>query len=62
MTEAAAQRTLIGVGFTVRTVSRGTSDDSEDGIVLDQDPAAGTRASAGSQVVIVVGRIPTATS
>jgi beta-lactam-binding protein with PASTA domain len=32
------------------------SDQSQDGIVLDQDPAAGTRAAKGTTVDLTVGR------
>jgi len=56
--EKVAKRTLINAGFTVQTVDRPVTDPGEQALVLEQRPAGGNRALAGSQVVIYVGRIP----
>jgi beta-lactam-binding protein with PASTA domain len=54
---ARAGRDLIRMaGFTVRTVYRGAPSAEEIGEVLDQEPAAGTRARSLSQVTLFVGR------
>jgi serine/threonine-protein kinase len=54
--EATATADLRRAGFTVEVVDQPTDDPNEEGIVLDEDPAPGTRAPAGSQVTIFVGR------
>lgn len=53
--EPTAERDLQQAGFAVRSVSRNTADPAQDGVVLGQRPAGGTRARAGSQVTITVG-------
>lgn len=58
--ETDARHALIQAGFTVRTLDQPTSDPAENGVVLKQKPAGGQEASAGSQVVIYVGRLPSA--
>ncbi len=55
--EDAATETLRSAGFTVQVVDRETADPSEDGVVIDQHPAAGGSAAAGSSVTIYVGRL-----
>ena len=57
--EAAAQRVLVQVGFTVRTLrpAKGT-DVASGGVVADQKPTAGARVRAGSQVLITLGPAP----
>jgi serine/threonine-protein kinase len=55
--EATARADLVAAGFRVAVVDQPTSDENEDGIVLDEDPAAGTRIPAGSTVTIYVGRL-----
>jgi eukaryotic-like serine/threonine-protein kinase len=55
--EASAVSTIEGAGFQGRVVNRATSDPSQDGIVLQQSPAAGNRAAPGSTVTITVGRL-----
>jgi beta-lactam-binding protein with PASTA domain len=55
--ETSAVSTIDGVGFRARVVNRATSDPSQDGIVLQQSPAAGNRAAPGSTVTITVGRL-----
>ena len=54
--EATATEDLRRAGFTVEVVDQPTDDPNEEGVVLDEDPAPGTRAPAGSQVTIFVGR------
>jgi eukaryotic-like serine/threonine-protein kinase len=54
--EATARADLEAAGFRVSVVDQPTSDENEDGIVVDEDPAAGTRVPAGSLVTIYVGR------
>jgi beta-lactam-binding protein with PASTA domain len=56
MPEREAKQTLADVGFTVRSVYEPAASSSERGVVLAQSPVSGGRASAGSQIVISVGR------
>ena len=56
-TEAAADRILRGAGFTVRVVDRAVADPANNGLVVEQDPAAGTRVQGTTQVTIYVGRL-----
>jgi beta-lactam-binding protein with PASTA domain len=55
-TEAAGDRILRNAGFTVRTVDRPVTDPGQQGLVVEQDPAAGTRVQGTTQVTIYVGR------
>lgn len=52
--ETSARRELEGAGFRVRLVEEPTSEPSEDGIVVAQAPAGGTRAKPGTTVTITV--------
>jgi serine/threonine-protein kinase len=54
--QATATADLQAAGFKVQVIDQPTSDQNEDGIVLDEDPAPGTKAPVGSQVAIYVGR------
>ena len=54
--EATARSDLEAAGFQVSVVDEPTTDQNEDGIVVDEDPAAGTQVPAGSLVTIYVGR------
>jgi beta-lactam-binding protein with PASTA domain len=54
--EATARSDLEAAGFRVSVVDEPTTDENEDGIVVDEDPAAGARVPAGSLVTIYVGR------
>ena len=54
--EATAQSQLEGSGFKVHVQHQDTTDPSLDGIVISQDPAAGTAVKPKSKVTIVVGR------
>ena len=53
--EATARSDLEAAGFQVSVVEEPTTDENEDGIVIDEDPVAGTRVPAGSLVTIYVG-------
>jgi eukaryotic-like serine/threonine-protein kinase len=56
-TEAAAARILRNAGFTVRVVDRPVTDPTQDGLVVEQAPQAGTRVQGSTQVTIYVGRL-----
>jgi serine/threonine-protein kinase len=56
-TEAAARRILRDAGFTVTVRPRPVTDPAREGLVVEQDPRAGTRARRGTEVVIDVGRL-----
>jgi serine/threonine-protein kinase len=56
MAENEAKQTLVGLGFTVRSVDQPAADRSQIGIVIEQTPAPGGQASAGSQITLSVGR------
>ena len=62
MPEAEAKQALVRTGFTVRSVDQPAADSSEKDVVLEQRPAAGASVPAGSQVILVVGRLPAPTS
>jgi beta-lactam-binding protein with PASTA domain/predicted Ser/Thr protein kinase len=57
--EDTATQTLERSGFIVEVQDQDTTDSSQDGIVLSQDPAGNSRAKPGSTVTIVVGRLIT---
>jgi serine/threonine-protein kinase len=54
--ESTATADLRAAGFAVEVVDRSTTDQSKDGIVIEQTPAASRTAAAGSTVTIYVGR------
>jgi len=54
--EGSATSQLEAAGFTVETSDQESSDPSEDGVVLDQDPAGGTSAPPRSVITLYVGR------
>jgi len=54
--EGTAMQTLGDAGFGVDVLERPTLDPTEDGLVVDQDPAGGTEADPGQAVTIVVLR------
>jgi beta-lactam-binding protein with PASTA domain len=56
-TEAAARRILRDAGFGVRALDRAVTDPARDGIVVQQDPRAGTRVQGTTEVLIYVGRL-----
>ena len=55
--EATATSTLQDAGFQVVVIDQPTTDQTEDGVVLDEQPAGGTRAPRGAIVTIYVGRL-----
>jgi beta-lactam-binding protein with PASTA domain len=61
MTESEAKQALVETGFTVRSVDRPAADLTQKDVVLEQQPTAGERASAGTQILIYVGRVPSST-
>jgi beta-lactam-binding protein with PASTA domain len=54
--QATAAQTLRAAGFRVAVLNRPTSDQSKDGLVVEQQPKAGSSIPAGLQVTIFVGR------
>jgi beta-lactam-binding protein with PASTA domain len=61
MTEEEAQTALEDAGFEVRVRDQEVTDPADEGIVLEQSPAAGEERRQGSRVTIVVGRVAAAT-
>ncbi len=55
--EDSATQVLEQSGFSVEVQDEDTTDPAQDGIVLAQDPAGGTRAKPGTTVTIFVGRL-----
>ena len=53
---SAARAKLTAAGFRIQTLSQGVSDSSQVGKVVDEQPAGGRNAPAGSVVTIYVGR------
>ena len=63
--EGPAKSTIIDRGFSVRVVRQNTSNEDEDGVVINQTPPAGTNLNQGETVTIYVGRFvepPTTTT
>jgi len=54
--QATAASTLRSAGFRVLVLSRPMTDQSKDGLVIDEQPKAGSSIPGGSQVTIFVGR------
>jgi beta-lactam-binding protein with PASTA domain len=54
--EHRATVTLQAAGFGVNVAHQQVTDPSQDGVVLGQDPAAGTNAPQGATVTITVGK------
>jgi len=54
--ESSARARLRSLGLTVETVEEPTSDPGEDGLVVAQDPPAGTEAGDGTTVVLTIAR------
>jgi beta-lactam-binding protein with PASTA domain len=55
--QATAADTLRTAGFKVAVLNRPTSDQSRDGVVVEQQPRAGASIPGGVQVTIFVGRL-----
>jgi beta-lactam-binding protein with PASTA domain len=56
-TEVDARGILRAAGFPARPVDRAITDPAQDGRVVEQNPAAGTRVQGSTGVVIFVGRL-----
>jgi len=54
--QGAASSALSAAGLTVVTDTQAVTDQNQDGVVVDQDPAEGTKVKKGSKVTIVVGK------
>jgi beta-lactam-binding protein with PASTA domain len=54
--QAAAVQSLRDAGFEVAVLNRPTADQSKDGLVVEEQPHAGSSIPGGSQVTIFVGR------
>jgi beta-lactam-binding protein with PASTA domain len=55
MDQETATQTLQQAGFAVEVIGRPVTDPSEEGLVVDQQPAGGTRAPRGATITIYVG-------
>ena len=53
---SAARAKLTAAGFKVQTLPQGVTDPNQVGVVVDEQPAGGKNAPAGSVVTIYVGR------
>jgi len=49
-------QTLRAAGFRVAVLNRPTSDQTKDGLVVEQQPKAGSNIPGGLQVTIFIGR------
>ncbi len=56
-TETIARRTLRNAGFAAKVMIRQVTDPAQNGVVVEQDPAAGTRVQGSTEVIIFVGRL-----
>jgi eukaryotic-like serine/threonine-protein kinase len=61
LTEEEAQTELEDAGFEVGVRDQEITDPAQEGVVLEQSPAAGEERRQGSRVTIVVGRVAAAT-
>jgi eukaryotic-like serine/threonine-protein kinase len=57
-----AEGELIGAGFTVKSNTRAVSGEAEAGLVLQQNPAGGTKAKKGATIELIVGRLAAQTT
>jgi eukaryotic-like serine/threonine-protein kinase len=55
--QATAESLLTGAGLTPSVIFQPVTDPSEDGIVIDQNPAPGADAKSGEVVIITVGQL-----
>ena len=56
--QATAANNLEDAGFKVVVLNRPVTNQSKNGIVVDEQPRGGSGIPAGSQVTIFVGRFP----
>ncbi len=61
-TQSGATNALTGAGFTVSTTTQNVSNQSQNGIVISQNPGGGSTANKGSTVAIVVGKFTSSTT
>jgi eukaryotic-like serine/threonine-protein kinase len=61
-TEVAAEAALVHAGFKSAVQTRPTSEQAQVGVVLEQTPAAATRAHKGATVTLVVGMLSSTTT
>jgi beta-lactam-binding protein with PASTA domain len=54
--QAAAASALRSAGYRIAVLSRPTSNQGQDGLVVDEQPRAGSNIPGGSQVTIFIGR------
>src|SRR5262249_44443620 len=59
---AIAQTTLDNAGFRSKIVFQDTADQTQDGIVISQDPVGGSQAKPNAIVTLFVGRFVQATT
>ncbi len=57
-----AEGELIGAGFAVKSSTRAVSSEAEVGLVLQQNPAGGTKAKKGAKVELIVGKLAAQTT
>jgi beta-lactam-binding protein with PASTA domain len=55
--QAAAAESLRAAGFKVAVLNRPTADQAKDGLVVEQQPKAGSNIPRGLQVTIFIGRV-----
>jgi beta-lactam-binding protein with PASTA domain len=55
--QSTAESLLTGAGLTPSVVYQPVTDPSQDGIVIDQNPPAGSDAKSGEVVIITVGQL-----
>jgi beta-lactam-binding protein with PASTA domain/predicted Ser/Thr protein kinase len=59
---ASAQTNLRNAGFKVNVVEQATTDPTQDGRVISQNPSGGVKAAPGSTVTVYVGKLTAGTS
>jgi serine/threonine-protein kinase len=52
-----AEGELIGAGFVVKSSTRAVTNQAEAGLVLQQNPAGGTKAKRGATIKLTVGEL-----
>lgn len=55
--EQSARAQLEAAGFVVQVTNKGTTDPSQDGMVIGQAPLGGSRSDSGGTVTLTVGRL-----
>jgi len=57
-----AEGELVGAGFAVKSSTRAVSSEAEVGLVLQQNPAGGTKATKGATIELIVGKLAAQTT